>query len=558
MKPYLRTDYSFQLPTRLESIDFTKAVGKKPTVTFDSQGIGNFASGIGQLATMFNNQSQATTNNQVVQQSVQDVFSGIGAGATAGAAFHPIGAGIGAGVGALTGLIGRKGGVDEAGFYDDPNLRLNTGLRGMFGGNRSLRRKHKELKGLAQGNRFALSNRTDINQRWAEEYDDNVQTFVDGGIVNKQAYVDDGETISTPNGDILSVPEQGNPTDSNLVNLPVGSKILSDTLKYPGTNKSFAEISKELMSKKKKNVSNDKYARNTAMLNERNDKYIHDTLFDIQESMKQSNSKNNKFVYGGTNLPGYSDYYKWDPFAFQNTQFKNKLNAASRNTKSKIKALYDIPVTTKTIPEKPKKTLYDKTTKTIGDIGYAIGSVAPVISNLQAKPEGFDTVYNPYANTVQRTMGSRRYNIEPVMRSIKEGASIANYNAAQVSPNTGANMAFRVQNALNADKALTDLYAQKQNIDNTYKGEYANMLNSLGQQYVQAHNLATDLNARSRANARNIQREGMSQLSDYLQMNRRMRNQKANDMAMLDLYGPFLQSGYTSDVYNTFINRFKK
>ena len=89
------------------------------------------------------------------------------------------------------------------------------------------------------------------------------------------AYVDDGEVIKTPNGNINYVPEEGKPTDSNLVNIPGGSTILSDKIKVPGTNKTFAEMAKSNMSKRI-SKNKDRFAENSRMLNERNDRLMHD------------------------------------------------------------------------------------------------------------------------------------------------------------------------------------------------------------------------------------------------------------------------------------------
>jgi hypothetical protein len=45
-----------------------------------------------------------------------------------------------------------------------------------------------------------------------------------GGVIpNALAYVDDGELLRTPNGEIINIPEQGKPTDSNLVSVPEGT-----------------------------------------------------------------------------------------------------------------------------------------------------------------------------------------------------------------------------------------------------------------------------------------------------------------------------------------------
>ena len=108
------------------------------------------------------------------------------------------------------------------------------------------------------------------------------------------------------------------------------------------------------------------------------------------------------------------------------------------------------------------------------------------------------------------------------------------------------------------DKAIADLYSQKSNIENQYKGEYANTLNNLGQQFVSARNMSTDLNARSRAAARNINREALSQISNYAQNRRLMNNQRSRDMAMLDAYAPFLESIYTTEDYSNLMNKFRR
>jgi hypothetical protein len=76
-------------------------------------------------------------------------------------------------------------------------------------------------------------------------------------------------------------------------------------------------------------------------------------------------------------------------------------------------------------------------------------------------------------------------------------------------------------------------------------------MNSLGQQYVAATNLANETNAANRATTRNIRRTGLSQLSQYGQNRQLMRNQRNRDNAMMELYAPFLQAGFTKqDIVN--------
>ena len=196
--------------------------------------------------------------------------------------------------------------------------------------------------------------------------------------------------------------------------------------------------------------------------------------------------------------------------------------------------------------------------KGIGEFVTDLTALAPTISNMYAKPETFNATYNPYESQIRSTMANRKFDISPAKRAIRENRSISNYNAANYNPNTGANLAYRLQSQIAADKAITNLYSTASNVNNQYAGEYANTLNSLGQQRVNAINMAVDLNARSRAAARNIQRTALSQLSQYAQNKQLMKNQKSRDMAMLDMYGPFLEAGYSSKDFASFMKKFKK
>nr|DAL01646.1 MAG TPA: hypothetical protein [Caudoviricetes sp.] len=145
-------------------------------------------------------------------------------------------------------------------------------------------------------------------------------------------------------------------------------------------------------------------------------------------------------------------------------------------------------------------------------------------------------------------MRRRRFNITPAIEDLNRSRAISNYNAGRVNPNTGTNIAFRLQSALGQNRAIADLRAQESNVNNQYAADYASTLNNLGQQYVGATNLSAEQNAQNRAAARNTRRAGLSQLSQWVQNRELMRNQRTRDDAMLDLYKPFLESGYSSDV----------
>ena len=652
--------------------------------------------GAGDMLTLVGGNSNASTGREAVKESVQSVFKGAATGAKMGAALGPVGAVVGGIGGAVVGSIGKSGKVQVNGFYEDPTITLGTGFKGAVQ-NKGLREKYRREKERVLGNRFALQNSALLNADWNETYDQYVDTMAYGGTTSSLAYVDDGELINTPDGNILEVPEEGKPTDSNLVNIPEGSRILSDTLKVPGSKETFAQMGKRMMSKKK-SKGKDKYAENSAKLNQMNDQMIHDQLFNLQESIKISKkSPANNFKDGGTkrgftyrdNSGKEYNYQVGDTFDYKGRKYKvtdrnsavpldgkysdfntnmnpdnvltplyqtqglpinlpnvdalastiaanriarrprakmvdtvnNELDlsnetidrlgteriptsySASPTRKRTVSSTTAIPatrstrtnVTTTDLPlidntldlsaEYPSRlgqeTIYTNPSTLSSEVPEAgstrsprirnsfdwrklgqgltdLAALTPVLSNLGTTAESFDTVYNPYSSQILSTMAGRKYDITPVRRAIRENRAISNYNASQSNTNTGANMAYRLQSQVAADKAIADLYSQKSNIENQYKGEYANTLNNLGQQFVSARNMSTDLNARSRAAARNINREALSQISNYAQNRRLMNNQKYRDMAMLDAYAPFLESIYKTEDYSNLMSKFRR
>lgn len=545
--------------------------------------------------------SNATTGGQAAAQSVSDIASGA---ATGFQVAGPIGAAVGAGIG----LIGRSG--EEArmtSFTDYDEGSLGSGLIGAFG-NRKLRRKRAAIKKNAYSNRAAVQG---TNYLQSEAYDDmigmNTDTMANGGTSSSLAYVDDGELIQTPDGSISKVPENNNPTDSNLVSLPEGSRVLSDKLKVPGRKETFAQLGEKMMAKKKSKY-NDRFAENAAKLNEMNNNMIHDQLFAMQESVKQSKGIKPKTkqiqaaALGDEIKPGLGDRsVQWGtgnnqwyhvpvnpsntqtastttPTSVSSTSVKRHRTTPSTSTglidegkpelpftwydAPTVESVYDTDYDTVESPSATpndisyRETRADRRNKLFDKVGSALSGIAsltPIMSNLfTGRPETVDAVYNPYATSISNTMRRRRYDISPAIEDLNRNRATSNYNAGQINTSTGANLAYRLQSAVNTDRAIASLRSQESNVNNQYLGDYANTMNSLGQQWVNATNMANEANAQNRATARNIRRAGLSQLSQWAQNRELMRNQEARDNAMLAMYAPFLQSGYTADTIRQF------
>lgn len=588
--------------------------------------------------------STATTGGEATMQSLTGIAEGAGSGAQLGMTIGgPVGGLVGGIAGAAVGLIGKKGKAAEmTSFTDFDEGTLGTGLRGAFR-NKKLRRRRAAIRLNAFQNREAVAG----TERLANEFnEDNTEFDTDvfeygGKVPSSLAYVDDGELIQTPDGTVSKVPEQGQPTDSNLINLPEGSRILSNTLKVPGTNKTFAELGDKMMAKKK-SKGKDIYAQNSDMLNNMNNQLLHDKLFTMQENLKakrgiKSKSKSiNAFDNGGLNpykydttFTDYDNLYSPQYMNFVNSLKENdatssnwlnrinsgefgniggnkfsianikrlatdrkkgpvhnamlaastayaKENPVNPVTAPNVDLVLDMPTDAEqnamlNVSATPQDIAYRKTprdirrerigslTDSLSGLTSGIASLAPIMSNLfTSDPEAVPANYNPYATAITNTMGRRRFNINPLLRDIEQNRNAANYSASQYKTNTGHDMAFRLQTAIAANKANAQARATENNANNQYRAEYANAMNDLGQQWVNATNLASDLNARNRAAARNIRRTGLGQLSQWAQNRELMSNQRSRDNAMLKLYDPFLQAGFTNADLTEFRKYLKK
>lgn len=525
----------------------TPSVPNMPTKGMGAgMNMGNMVGMAGDAVDLLSNpfkKSTATSGGEAAMQSVANIGKGASMGFTVGG---PVGAIVGAGIGA----IGSKGEEASMSSFTDYNEgTLGTGIMGAIG-NKGLRRERRRIKMNAYNNRAAVQGTNDLENRYGLEYGDmDTNTFADGGMVpSSLAYVDDGELIQTPDGSINQVPEMGQPLDSNLVSIPEGSRILSNTLKVPGTKKTFSELGKQMITNRK-SKGKDKFAENSNMLNDRNNKMIHDQLFELQEQLKAKRGIKDKtknveaFESGGSKKESLELVEPLDYFIDDYT----------------IPTTPQDIITNTRIPRSNLTTSNRDYSGIIDDVYTQVATLSPIMSNMFTKNEkGVNTVTNPYSNAISRTMRGRRFNVNPAVEDITRNRAIGNYNVGQMNTNTGANLAYRLQSAVNTDRAIASLRSQESNVNNQYLGDYANTMNSLGQQYVNAVNIANEVNAQNRANTRNIRRTGTSQFSQWAQNRQLMRNQRNRDDAMMELYAPFLQSGFTSQSLSNFNKYLRK
>lgn len=659
-----------------------KKINKKnvPAYAFGMDQLPNYLGGANVLGSAISGLSGEGSTGDAIGSTLGSAASLAGTGFSIGG---PIGAAAGGVLGAAFGWIGSR--------------RRKKQMEQML--------RRKETMNKTQLGMNAAANQT------AEYWDDNVlaYTYENGGILPDLAYVDNNEVIRGDDGTIMQIPNNRPGTDNHLIDASNLESVLSDKIKRPGTNKTFAQEGKKLTRMTKPSKGKDIFADNTNMLNKRNANFAYDNLLSEQEEVKAKKGikpkkkgipayekgyslrrpniytealdealhyvpvetpKNAKTRTYADQLPDVEVTAKapatpaymrhvqqWDPY------WSSVLGAASDRDKSRSNiqlnpnkriiqtygsapAFYapvtgdgidaityandepisvDTPVvptkpvsptpavnTTKSVPSKSTtKTPSTSSTKTVPNYNFVdapmldieepvIGfndaytqsletpkkpiaakpdlspisntvgnkkspkdkagvidyspdwlSLAPTVYNaLQSlrNPEYEQTVLNPYTGAITNTMARRRMNIEPARLANSRSRAISNYNLANINANTGSNLAARTQAAVDEYAANANMYATKQNADNAYLGEYANTLNNLGQQFVQSRTLANDLNAKNRAAARSFGTAAVSQLGQWSQVNRQMKNQAARDNMIYPYLANFLAYGNPTEL----------
>lgn len=496
----------------------TKKLKRVPQYAFGADAISNWGNmsgvdkanvvtqGVGAVGSMIGN---ATSGKK---PTAAGVIGGIGSGAAMGASIGgPWGAVIGGAIGGITSSIGSGGSVNEqTGEYELP-----SGIAGLFGHSKSyIRNKAGRIKNGIQARQMSEQIAADYYQ----ENGYNELSLSKGGVVpSTMAYLDDGEMLRTPDGTIGSIPEEGKPTDSNLLNVPVGTQVLSDKIKVPETNKTFAEMGKKLMKKSNKKANNI-YAENSQMLNERNNQIAYQALLDQQEALKSKKIEKNTAANANFNYTG------------------NPGQLPIGNTYS-------------TDSKKPKNPSDNNWLDLIDNIAALAGPIGNIFSG---SPERVETyTYDP-------VYGPTDYNIDPILREATLSDRIARYNMANLNPNTGANMAFGLQSAVNRNKAIANAYATKNNAENQMAFNNAQIANQWGQQYANARHLASVEQAQNDAAARNIRRKGFGDLSTRIQQISKDERLTKRDSTVLEAMLPYLEYGMTSDQLTKLYNNLKR
>lgn len=245
-----------------------------PAYAFGMDQLSNYLGGANVFGSAISGLSEEGSTGDVAGSTIGSAASLAGAGLTVGG---PIGAAVGGGLGLVSGLIG------------------------------SIKRK-KQMQALRR--RKETLNKTKIGMNAAAEtegeyWDDNdlAYTFENGGILPDLAYLDNNEVVRDDYGNIVQVPNTQPGTDNHLVDASTLESVLSDKIKRPGTNNTFAKEGQILSKMTKPSKGKDKFAENTNRLNKINANKAYNKLLAEQEAVKAAKGVKPK-VKG---IPAYAD-----------------------------------------------------------------------------------------------------------------------------------------------------------------------------------------------------------------------------------------------------------
>lgn len=179
-------------------------------------------------------------------------------------------------------------------------------------------------------------------------------------------------------------------------------------------------------------------------------------------------------------------------------------------------------------------------------------TIAPSVYNLIQGSKNPDTVgtnafANPYEQQIRSTMQGRRYNIQPEIEAARVASATNARRLREAAPTQAQYLGGIQAAAIQEQRGVGQALANKQNMDNQYLGEQAQMDARLGQANSERSRYIEDVNARNEAAGRQYTQQGLTQLGQYAQVKQQMGNQMIRDAQRLDLLPSLVQNFTMTD-----------
>ena len=161
-------------------------------------------------------------------------------------------------------------------------------------------------------------------------------------------------------------------------------------------------------------------------------------------------------------------------------------------------------------------------------------SIYKTMEGLLGKANKEKPIYARTSGALNQMKG-REYNISPQLNMNRNTYNTQMYNAKNASPNSGAWMNIGNAAALNKYQSDMSAWAQKQNMDNQYKGEYANALMQDAQNRQSAEIAARQQTLANKVAKQSMFSQGLSDASALSINNSENKQQQAMDLYKLNL-----------------------
>lgn len=444
-----------------------------------------------------NNEEQL---KKLKKENTGNALKSIGTGAAAGAAIGSVIPVVGTVIG---GVVGAVGGA----------------VSGVFGASK----RKKEMKKMISNENKRIDTKNLFNQSQAhstvlqQQYNAENEDYTDDALYNKgktkfnngktaNALVGKGETIVDGYTGEMTEVSQGSAVGNDDVQAVIKPEdAIAGNMKNPNTGNTFAQDMKPLTrmeGKLKRNIDRNikSIAKNTEDMVKRYSQPLAQTILTQQAEIHANKGKSKKY-----NLGKVAEY-------------------------------------------------------TVDTVNAGV-SLAPSIYNMIQGTKQYDTtsaneLYSPNknANAAIDLMSKRRYNVQPEIEQLRGLETRQRYNARQLGSEGGINRAMDVAGAIGTQRAISNVYAKKQNVDNQYIGDQAQMMAQLGSQEASsvsnAMSQAYDINARNKAMQAQYKAAGLSGFSQYAQLTKKNMNQKRMDDMRMRVLEKYYNMGTTQDNIN--------
>lgn len=388
--------------------------------------------------------------------------------------------------------------------------------------------------------------------------------FNQGGMVPGAVpiTVEGQEVIKTPGGATSKVAGPSHEQGGVDMNVPAGTQVFSNDLKNPKTGNTFAkdaELLEKQLKKYKGKSSGTSIDSNTKARMLKNLQAQLDELFNMQQELNGNNQGTfgNDGLLAGNPLTNQYGLYvtpgaKYVPPASYTLPASANISQryGSGYNPANLFPSYDF---SKTPASSTPSTTPEPVTAGGGALPWinAASTLGGTIFNIAQGMGGTDTVpnYNQYEGAALQAMKDRSYNISPILASNRASQAVNNRNITNAANSAGAMMGnyTAAQNA--RSMADANAWATKQNADNSYMGEYAQLLNNAGQNRAAMDWQVQTANEQNKAARMQHFGQGFADIGEYAQMQQLMRNQAGADTQRMGIYQdlyktimPFMQN----------------